>query len=94
MPDSPNWSFLFDILTSAATPGSDPAFVDRMLRRNGELFEKARKLGGTRYRISAIEFTRGDWVRHYGDQWSRFARLKQQFDPAGILTPGPGIFDS
>lgn len=92
MPDSENWVFLFDILTAGAAPGSDPAFVDRMLQRNRMLFERARKIGGTRYPISAIEFSRGDWVRHYGDQWARFARLKERFDPANILTPGPGIF--
>jgi cytokinin dehydrogenase len=92
VPSDTDWVFLFDILTAAAMPGSDPDFVERMLRRNRELFEKARKLGGTRYPISAIEFSRGDWTRHYGDQWSRFLRLKQRFDPAGILAPGPGVF--
>ncbi len=94
VPDDTDWVFLFDILTAAATPGSDPAFVERMLARNRELFERARSLGGTRYPISAIEFNRGDWVRHYGDEWSRFARLKRHFDPANILAPGPGVFDS
>jgi len=92
VPSDTDWVFLFDILTAAAMPGSDPDFVERMLQRNRELFEKARKLGGTRYPISAIEFSRGDWARHYGEQWSRFVRLKQRFDPSGILAPGPGVF--
>ena len=92
VPSNTDWVFLFDILTAAATPGSNPAFVERMLRRNRELFERARRVGGTRYPISAIEFNRGDWVRHYGDQWPRLVQLKHRYDPAGILAPGPGIF--
>lgn len=86
------WVHLFNILTAAPAPGVDPAFEQRMLARNRRLFEKARSMGGTRYPIDSVPFSRNDWVQHYGDQWPRFSRLKRQFDPAGILTPGPQIF--
>jgi cytokinin dehydrogenase len=92
VPDSRDWTFLFDILTSASAPGQDPAFVERMLARNRRLFEAARRVGGTRYPISAIPFNRGDWARQYDGVFSDFVRAKHRYDPDGILTPGPGIF--
>ena len=84
--------YLFDILTSSALPGPDPVFVEQMLARNRRLFERARELGGTRYPIGSVEFSRHDWVRQYGEVWPEFVRRKRQFDPDNILTPGPGIF--
>jgi len=92
VPDDTEWVFLFDILTSSATPNPDPGYDARMLERNRDLFEKARALGGTRYPIGSLDFSHTDWRRHQGEQYSRFARLKKQMDPDGILTPGPGIY--
>ncbi|HTV23863.1 MAG TPA: FAD-binding protein [Polyangiaceae bacterium] len=92
VPERTEWVWLFDILTSAAAPGSDPEFVTRMLGRNRQLFEKARALGGTRYPIGALDFDQADWRQHYGDMADRFARLKEKFDPSRILTPGAGVF--
>lgn len=93
IPDgSDDWVYLFDILTAAPTPGPNPAFVEQMLDRNRTLFDKARDVGGTRYPISAIPFSRSDWVRQYGRDYLRFARLKRRYDPQGILAPGPRIF--
>lgn len=91
-PVGSDWIYLFDILTAAPTPGPEPAFTARMLDRNRRLFEKARDTGGTRYPIGAIEFSRADWIRQYGDLWPELVRRKQRFDPDYILTPGPGIF--
>ncbi len=92
VPDSRDWTFLFDILTSASAPGQDPAFVERMLARNRRWFEAARRVGGTRYPISAIPFDRGDWAHQYGGVFPELVQAKRRYDPAGILTPGPGIF--
>jgi cytokinin dehydrogenase len=86
------WVFLFDILTSADIPGPNPDFAGRMLQRNRTLFEKARRVGGTRYPIGALTFNRGDWRRQYGNEWDNLVCLKRRFDPDTILTPGPGIF--
>jgi cytokinin dehydrogenase len=92
VPNHTEWVFLFDILTAAAAPGPDPAFQARMLARNRTLFDKARKVGGTRYPIGSIDFDRRDWKLQYGEDWQDFKRLKERFDPDNILTPGPGIF--
>jgi len=93
VPDTGEYVYLFDILTSSAVPGDpDPAFVARMLARNRRLFEKARDLGGTRYPIGSLDFSRRDWERQYGNQWNDFRRAKRRFDPDGLLAPNLGIF--
>jgi cytokinin dehydrogenase len=92
VPEGGDWTFLFDILTSASSPGQSRAFAKRMLARNRRLFEAARREGGTRYPISAIPFDRGDWARHYDGVFPELVQAKHRYDPDGILTPGPGIF--
>jgi cytokinin dehydrogenase len=84
--------WLFDILTAAAAPGPNPTFQEQMISRNRRLFEKARRVGGTRYPIGVVPFDHIDWIRQYGREWFSFASKKRRFDPRGILTPGPGIF--
>lgn len=84
--------WLFDVLTSHNVPGRDDAFADNKRERNNVWFEQARALGGTRYPIGTLDFTQEDWKQHYGREWKAFQQAKQQFDPHGILTPGPGIF--
>jgi cytokinin dehydrogenase len=63
-----------------------------MVQRNNRLFDRARALGATRYPIESTPFTHADWRHHYGTRWPHLRALKQRHDPAGILTPGPGIF--
>jgi cytokinin dehydrogenase len=92
-PDTSDWFFLFDLLTSSEEPGPDVEFNQRMLARNRELFEKARALGGKRYVISSIEFSQADWAEHYGSNWNEFKRCKRRYDPNSILSPGLGIFE-
>ena len=87
-----DWVYLFDILSASPMPGPNLAYVEQMLARNRNLFERARELGGTRYPIGAVEFDRDDWRRQYGDFWEELVRRKEQYDPSNILTPGPGIF--
>jgi FAD/FMN-containing dehydrogenase len=84
--------FLFDILTAAPAPGPNPEFAAQMLERNRVLFDAAADVGGYRYPIGSLEFSKQDWRRHYGDQYAAFRSAKQKFDPKGILTPGPQIF--
>jgi len=92
VPECSRWIYLFDILTAAGAPGPDPEFEARMLERNRILFEQARDVGGKRYPIGTLEFSRSDWKHHYGHDYDDFERLKQRYDPSGILSPGSGIF--
>ncbi|GAA2097707.1 hypothetical protein GCM10009759_28060 [Kitasatospora saccharophila] len=90
--DSTPWMYLFDILDNSAAPGPDPAFATDRLQRNAELYRKARTVGGSRYPIGALAFTKADWIAHYGAAWPEFRRAKERYDPRHVLNPGPGIF--
>ncbi|XP_010520480.1 PREDICTED: cytokinin dehydrogenase 7-like [Tarenaya hassleriana] len=35
-----------------------------------------------------------DWIRHFGNRWSRFVDMKSRFDPRAILSPGQKIFNT
>jgi FAD/FMN-containing dehydrogenase len=91
-PDGHPFVYLFDVLTASPSGTTPPTYVTDMLARNRRWFERARALGGTRYPISAIEFTPEDWEQHYGALWTEFRKRKQRFDPDNILAPGLGIF--
>jgi cytokinin dehydrogenase len=91
VPDD-EWIYLFDILTAAEAPGQNPSFSRRMLARNRKLYKKARLLGGTRYSIGTLDFSKPDWILQYGPAYLPFLAAKRLYDPHGILTPGPGIF--
>lgn len=82
--------FIFDILRFSVPP--TPDVVQGMLASNRALFERARAVGGKRYPISSIAFSRADWIEHYGSDWFSFLLQKARFDPRNVLTPGQGIF--
>ncbi len=90
-PDGSDWVYLFTLMT-AGPKSAGPEFAADMLKRNRRLFDQARALGGIRYPIESTPFTKADWQHHYGDRWPHLQALKRKHDPAGILTPGPGIF--
>jgi FAD/FMN-containing dehydrogenase len=68
--------------------------VDAVLAANLRLWQRVRAKGGTRYAgYGAVPFTPAHWADHYGPAtWARLTAAKRAFDPAGILTPGPGMF--
>jgi cytokinin dehydrogenase len=68
--------------------------VPALLEANLRLAERVRRKGGTRYAgYGAVPFAPADWANHYGPAtWARLTAAKRAFDPAGVLTPGPGMF--
>ncbi|MDQ0376256.1 FAD-binding protein [Amycolatopsis thermophila] len=70
----------------------DATTAAAQLTQNLHLYREARQRGGTAYPIGAIPFTTADWHHHYGTDWPRLREWKSRYDPAQILTPGPGIF--
>jgi FAD/FMN-containing dehydrogenase len=79
----------FDLLRF---PFPAPGMVDALMAQNQRLFNRARTLGGKRYPIGALPFSRSDWAGHYGTDWSPFQARKRRYDPRNVLTPGQGIF--
>jgi cytokinin dehydrogenase len=63
-----------------------------MLKANRRLFEESRALGGTLYPFSAVNLSRTDWRRHYGESFADLTRAKHCFDPRNVLTSGPDLF--
>lgn len=93
-PDGSPWVFVLDINTVSPGPGPDPEFVAEMLARNERLFARARDAyGAVLYPIGSVRFAAQDWRIHYGDAWPDFRAAKRRYDPDGVLTPGPGIFE-
>ncbi|RLK55502.1 FAD-binding protein [Actinokineospora cianjurensis] len=89
VPDSPV-VFILSILRVVAPP--DEAVVRKLLVDNRSAYDKALAVGGTQYPIGSIPSQPGDWQRHYGSAHGRVRRLKNRFDPRGILAPEQGIF--
>jgi len=91
LPDEPV-IFLFSLLRTAAPDSGGALGPEVMLSGNRALFEQGRAQGGYQYPIGSIPMTTADWRQHYGPQWPFLAAARQRYDPAGILTPGQGIF--
>lgn len=70
----------------------DPAVVQTLVQANRTLFEQARNVGGKKYPIGSIPFTRADWLAHYGASSLLVLAAKHAFDPEHVLAPGQGIF--
>lgn len=91
VPDEPV-TFLFAVLRTAAPDSGGALNAQAMLAANRELFDQGRPLGGYAYPIGSIPTTPSDWRQHYGPLWPFLAAARRRYDPAGILTPGQGIF--
>jgi FAD/FMN-containing dehydrogenase len=91
VPDEPV-VFLFALLRTAAPDSGGALSAEAMVSANRALFERARELGGFEYPIGSIPMTESDWRQHFGRQWEFLAAARHRYDPAGILTPGQGIF--
>jgi FAD/FMN-containing dehydrogenase len=83
-------TFIYAALLRAET--ADASMIARMLTGNRMLFDANRERGGVHYPYSALELTRTDWQRHYGDAWRQLARAKHRYDPAGVFASGPDLF--
>jgi cytokinin dehydrogenase len=83
--------YLFDVLTSGLLP-ADPNYASNQIAKARTRFENARAVGGTLYPIGSTPMSKEDWERQYGLLYPIFSAAKEIFDPAHILTPGPGIF--
>ena len=91
VPDEPV-IFLFSVLRTAAPDSGGALPAAELLAANRALFDQARELGGYEYPIGSIPLTPADWRQHFGPEFAALAAARHRYDPAGILTPGQGIF--
>jgi FAD/FMN-containing dehydrogenase len=80
--------YLLAILRTTIPP-TDPA---DQVARNRAIYDQLVPLGGKRYLVGSLPFSKADWRRHYGGHYPRFALRKRRFDPDRVMTPGQGIF--
>jgi FAD/FMN-containing dehydrogenase len=88
IPDDPQVVYLAMLRAEVSAPRA----IARQLMGNLELFEANRERGGTMYAWSALDLTRADWRRHYGDAWRSLVAAKQRYDPANVFASGPDLF--
>lgn len=88
IPDS-ELAWLFALLRTAGAddPTAGPAMVDA----NRACYDWAVTHGATAYPINALPMSPGDWRAHFGPRWAQLRAAKEEFDPHGVLNPGPGI---
>lgn len=74
-------------------PAPNHPDVPGLLAQNRRFYDRAVGLGAKRYLVGSVpSMSRADWRSHYGTRWTQLTYLKNRYDPAGILTPGQGIF--
>ncbi len=91
-PDGSDLVHLFTVMTAGPAGPPDAGFAEAMLARNRRLLDRALAAGGAHYPIGTVPSHPADWRAHYGDRWPHLVALKRRYDPAGILTPGHGVF--
>lgn len=65
---------------------ADHTQLEQTLQANYQRYVKARGLGGTADAlVGAIDFTKEDWIEHFGAEWNAFYGAKQTFDPDHLL---------
>ncbi|HEY2930258.1 MAG TPA: FAD-binding protein [Acidobacteriota bacterium] len=91
----PDEEIIFSLWLFRSTPVSDMITHTARLESNRVLLEKMRRVGGKAYPPYTPYTTSAEWEKHYGPAvWQRLSEAKKKFDPANILTPGPGMFST
>ncbi|KAL3655794.1 Cytokinin dehydrogenase 7 [Castilleja foliolosa] len=66
--------------------------LDEMVAQNQEIVQICNK-NEFDFKLYLPHYNSIDgWMRHFGDQWSRFEERKRTFDPMAVLAPGQKIF--
>ncbi|TVU21444.1 hypothetical protein EJB05_31077, partial [Eragrostis curvula] len=96
----------FDDAMSAMTPEGDvfyavallftavtPADVTRLEAQTQKILRFMDQAGIGYKEYLSHYTTRGEWIRHFGNKWSRFVEMKNKYDPKKLLSPGQNIFN-
>lgn len=73
-------------------PGAKASSVDKLVAQNQEIVQWCVK-NGIDFKLYLPHYkSREEWIRHFGNRWSRFVDRKAMFDPMAILSPGQKVF--
>lgn len=89
LPDSDT---VFGLWLFRAAPADDAVACAAMDEGSASLFMWMQIAGGRFYAPYSGFPSRETWRQHYGAAWNDLVAARRRFDPAGVLTPGPGIF--
>lgn len=74
-------------------PCAKVSSVEKMVAQNQEIVHWCVK-NGIDYKLYLPHYkSQEEWIRHFGNRWSRFVDRKAMFDPMAILSPGQKIFN-
>lgn len=74
-------------------PCAKRSSVEKMVAQNQEIVHWCVK-NGIDFKLYLPHYkSREEWIRHFGNRWSRFVDRKAMFDPMAILSPGQKIFN-
>jgi len=77
-----------DLLGFGLLPAVPPKFWPRVRKLLGTASMLSIAMGGKRYLSGYVDFTRDEWITHYGARWEPWVAAKRKYDPDGLLNPG------
>ncbi|KAG4944418.1 hypothetical protein JHK82_048565 [Glycine max] len=90
VPDS-NIFYIIALLRFIPPPPKGPP-TELLVEQNHEIIQLCYNRGFD-FKLYLPHYqSKENWMRHYGDKWSRFVERKANFDPLAILAPGQKIF--
>ena len=70
-----------------------PSSVEKMVAQNQEIVQWCVRKG-IDFKLYFPHYkSREEWIRHFGNRWSRFVDRKTMYDSMAILSPGQKIFN-
>ncbi|XP_045824002.1 cytokinin dehydrogenase 7 [Trifolium pratense] len=90
VPDS-NIFYIIALLRFIPPPPKGPP-TDKLVSQNNAIIQLCYNRGYNFKLYLPHYLSQDNWMRHFGDKWTRFVQRKQNFDPMAILAPGQKIF--
>lgn len=85
--------YIVALLRFVPPPCAKGSSVEKMVAQNQEIIHWCVK-NGIDFKLYLPHYkSREEWIRHFGNGWSRFVDRKNMFDPMAILSPGQKIFN-
>ena len=84
--------YLVALLRSALENGEETQSLKYLTDQNRRIlkFCEEAKIGVKQYLPHYT--TQQEWIKHFGDKWDHFHKMKMEFDPKHILATGQHIF--
>ena len=94
LPRVPATEWLFLVANFLCVDAADHVQIAETLEQNRELFEQsaAAHPHGAVDPVCAVDYSKSEWVAHFGDVWPAFEAAKHKYDPVGTLDKARRVF--